>query len=120
MLLSKSFLHGTGTTYLLMAKLFLKKYNNVFKCGSIKKNQWYELRDNRWVRIDGPHILGKLMLGEFLSDYERYKECMYKYSLDSDGYKKERLIEDIGMIMKAEKKLHSKICRNKIIRSVQN
>ncbi len=31
-------------------------------------------------------------------------------------YKKERLIEDIGMIMKAEKKLHSKICRNKIIR----
>jgi P4 family phage/plasmid primase-like protien len=96
----------SGTTY-DVAKVLYELHRYEFVCASLKRKEWFEYRNHRWVAIEEGFTLLKEISENLVKEYLKKSSEYYNQASDADGTTQDELLKKAELSAKLIVKLKS-------------
>jgi len=103
-----------GNTHFI-AKSAYAKYSDRFVCSCITKNNWWEFKRHRWIRIEEGYTLNLLLSEDFANEYNKEIANITYKIIEAQGFEKGTLQHKRMAIEKIVEKLMDVSFKKKII-----
>jgi len=112
---------GNICSHRQIAEILFEMYKDIFKCTSLKNQEWYQFYGNKWNRVEKGYTLSNLISKEFKTIFYKLTADNYNRLTAKDADKNRQKIEDTGkMLSSIIKQLDSTPFKRQIIEECAN